>query len=456
MNIPVEVNSLYKIVVVDLNHKGQGIGKIDGFTIFLNKGVPGDKGTVRITKLKKNYAIGEMVEILEESKDRVKSICDIADDCGGCQTQEIDYNVQLEMKTEKVKNDIKRIGGLESVTIHNTIGMDNPFRYRNKAQFPVRKYDEKISIGFYKTMSHEVIDSDKCFIQHDINDEVVKIVRKYMETYNVSPYDEKTGKGIVRHILTKTSFKTRELMVVIITNNKKLPNKDILIKELTDNIKSVKSIVQNINESRNNVILGNKSKTLWGEDKIVDYIKDLKFKISPESFFQVNPVQTEVLYEKALEYADLKGEETVFDIYCGIGTISLFLARKAKKVYGIEVVERAIIDANENAKLNNIENVEFFDGAAEKVFPKLYEKGIKADVVVVDPPRKGCDEKVLDTIVRMNPKRVVYVSCNPATLARDLKYLDNNGYKTVEIQPVDMFPHTMHIENVARLERKDK
>lgn len=456
MEIPVKINNTYEIEIIDLNHKGQGVAKIDGFTIFLDRGIPGDKGKAKILSVKKNYGVGKFISLDEKSKNRIEPICEIEHECGGCQIQSIDYNKQLEIKKNTVINNIKRIGGLENVLIHDTIGMKNPYRYRNKAQFPVKSSDNKIDIGFYKINTHEIVDTEKCYIQHDVNDEVTKLIKEYMIKFNVSGYDEKSGKGIIRHILTKTSFKTNAVMIVIITNGSKLPHKEELIEILTNNIKSIKSIVQNINNKRNNVILGDKSKTLWGEGKIIDYISDLKFNISPQSFFQVNPIQTEVLYNKALEYADLSGDETVFDIYCGIGTISLFLAKKAKKVYGIEVVEKAIEDAKENARINNIDNAEFYAGKAEEVFPKLYKEGIKADVIVVDPPRKGCEESVLETIVKMSPSKVVYVSCNPSTLARDLKYLDEKGYKTVEVQPVDMFPHTMHVENVARLERKDK
>lgn len=454
MEIPVKINNTYEIEIIDLNHKGQGVAKIDGFTIFLDRGIPGDIGKAKILSVKKNYGVGKFISIDEKSKDRIEAICEIEHECGGCQIQSIDYNKQLEIKKNIVINNIKRIGGLENVLIHDTIGMENPYRYRNKAQFPVKSSDNKIDIGFYKINTHEIVDTEKCYIQHDVNDEVTKLIKEYMIKFNVSGYDEKSGKGIIRHILTKTSFKTNDVMVVIITNGSKLPHKEELIEILTNNIKSIKSIVQNINTKRNNVILGDKSKTLWGEGKIIDYISDLKFNISPQSFFQVNPIQTEVLYNKALEYANLIGDETVFDIYCGIGTISLFLAKKAKKVYGIEVVEKAIEDAKENARINNISNAEFYAGKAEEVFPKLYKEGIKADVIVVDPPRKGCEESVLETIVKMNPSKVVYVSCNPSTLARDLKYLDENGYKTVEVQSVDMFPHTMHVETVVLIEKK--
>lgn len=453
MRIPVKKNEIKKIEIIDLNHRGQGVAKIEGFTIFIDGGLPGDKGEAKIIDVKKNYAKGKMISITEPSKDRTVPKCPISGMCGGCQLQGLSYDAQLELKTNKVKNDLKRIGNIEDVTIHDTIGMDEPFNYRNKAQFPVRKGKKGVNIGFYERGSHDIVDTKSCIIQHSLNDKVLEIVKEYMNKYNITSYDEKSGKGIVRHVLTKTSFKTEDMMIVIITKGNKLPHKEKLIDLIKESIPNVKSIIQNINNKKTNRILGNKWITIYGDNKIVDYIQDLKFNISAESFFQVNPIQTEVLYNKALEYADLTGYETVFDLYCGIGSISLFLAKEAKKVYGIEVVKKAIQDAKENAELNNVENAEFYAGTAEEVFPKLYSEGIKADVVVIDPPRKGCDETVLDTIVKMGPKKVVYVSCNPSTLARDLKYLGEHGYGVKEVQPVDMFPHTMHVECCCLLKK---
>lgn len=451
MKVPVKLNDVKAIEIINLNHKGQGVGKIDDFTVFINGGLVGDKGKIRIEKVKKNYAIGELIEMIEPSENRVHPKCPVTDVCGGCQIQGLDYKAQLELKTNKVKNDLERIGKLKDVAIHNTIGMEEPFYYRNKAQFPISKDKEGVKLGFYKRGTHEIVDIKSCVIQHELNDKVLDIMKFYMKEYNIKPYDEESGKGTIRHVLTKTAFKTGDMMVVIITNGNRLPRKNELIHTLTSQIPNIKSIVQNINTSKGNRILGNNTNVIYGDDKIIDYIGDLKFGISAQSFFQVNPMQTKVLYEKALEYAELNGDETVFDLYCGIGSISLFLAQKAKKVYGIEIVKQAIEDAKENAKMNSVDNAEFFTGKAEEIFPKLYAEGIRADVVVVDPPRKGCDQVVLDTIVNMQPKKVVYVSCNPSTLARDLKYLDEKGYETVEVQPVDMFPHTMHVECVVKL-----
>lgn len=447
-------NKEYVVDIVDIGQGGVGIGKYEGFTVFVEGGLIQDKVKVRINKSKKNYAVGDIVEIIEKSPFRVDRICsDDLKDCGGCQIQELDYNKQLELKTNEVKQVISRIGKLENVKIHETIGMQSPCRYRNKAQFPIQNINGSTAIGFYKKKSHDVIPTDMCVIQHDINDKIIKIIKTYIQAYNVSIYNETTHTGVLRHLVTKVGFTTNEVMVVLVANGTNLPHLNELASVLKENIPGFKTLVLNVNKAKTNVILGKENKVIYGNGKINDYIGDLVFEISPLSFFQVNPVQTEVLYNKALEYAELKENDTVFDIYCGIGSISLFLAQKATKVYGIEIVEDAIKDAKINAKLNNLNNVEFYVGKAEEVVPKMYSEGKTANVVVVDPPRKGCDEKVLDTIVSMKPDRVVYVSCNPSTLARDLAYLDERGYKCVEIQPVDMFPHTMHVETVAKLRR---
>ena len=447
-------NKEYVVDIVDIGQGGVGIGKYDGFTVFVDGGLINDRIKVRINKSKKNYAVGDIVEIIEESPFRVKRKCsDNLKDCGGCQIQELDYQKQLDIKTNEVKQVISRIGKLEDVVIHDTLGMEEPVRYRNKAQFPIQKVNNNPLIGFYKKKSHDIIPTDKCIIQHEINDKIMKIIKTYINAYKVSVYDEKTHTGVLRHLVTKVGFTTNEVMEVLVANGKKLPYLKELASVLEENVPGFKTLVVNVNREKTNVILGRENIVVYGDGKINDYIGELVFEISPLSFFQVNPVQTEVLYNKALEYADLKENDTVFDIYCGIGTISLFLAQKAKKVYGIEIVEDAIKDAKINANLNNLDNVEFYVGKAEEVVPKMYKEGKTANVVVVDPPRKGCDEKVLDTIVSMKPDRVVYVSCNPSTLARDLAYLDERGYKCLEVQPVDMFPHTMHVESVAKLEK---
>ena len=395
-------NKEYVVDIVDIGQGGVGIGKYEGFTVFIEGGLIQDKVKVIISKSKKNYAVGDIVEILEKSPFRVDRICsDDLKDCGGCQIQELDYNKQLELKTNEVKQVISRIGKLENVEIHETIGMQSPCRYRNKAQFPIQNINGSTAIGFYKKKSHDVIPTDMCVIQHDINDKIIKIIKTYIQAYNVSIYNEMTHTGVLRHLVTKVGFTTNEVMVVLVANGTNLPHLNELASVLQENIPGFKTLVLNINKAKTNVILGKENKVIYGNGKINDYIGDLVFEISPLSFFQVNPVQTEVLYNKALEYAELKENDTVFDIYCGIGSISLFLAQKATKVYGIEIVEDAIKDAKINAKLNNLNNVEFYVGKAEEVVPKMYSEGKTANVVVVDPPRKGCDEKVLDTIVSM-------------------------------------------------------
>ena len=447
---------MYVVDIVDIGQGGVGIGKFEGFTVFVDGGLVKDKIKVKITKSKKNYAVGDIVEIIEPSPYRVERKCSKElKDCGGCQIQELDYQEQLNIKTNEVKQVISRIGKLEDVVVHPALGMEEPFRYRNKAQFPIQKVDGSPVIGFYKKKSHDIIPTDQCIIQHDVNDKIIKIIKTYIRAYKVSVYDEKTHTGVLRHLVTKVGFTSKEVMVVLVANGRKLPYLNELASVLKENIPGFKTLVVNVNREKTNVILGNENRVIYGDGKINDNIGDLVFEISPLSFFQVNPVQTEVLYNKALEYAALGENDTVFDIYCGIGTISLFLAQRAKKVYGIEIVEEAIKDAKRNAEINNLDNVEFYVGKAEDVVPKMYKQGKRANVVVVDPPRKGCDEKVLDTIVSMQPDRVVYVSCNPSTLARDLAYLNEKGYKSLEVQPVDMFPHSVHIENVALIV-KDK
>ncbi|MDU2163196.1 23S rRNA (uracil(1939)-C(5))-methyltransferase RlmD [Intestinibacter bartlettii] len=448
-------NKEYIVDIVDIGQGGVGIGKYEGFTVFVDGGLVQDKIKVKITKSKKNYAVGDIVEIIEKSPFRVERKCsESLRQCGGCQIQELDYQKQLDVKTNEVKQVISRIGKLDDVVIHDTLGMEHPFRYRNKAQFPIQKKDNMPVIGFYKKKSHDLISTDECIIQHEVNDKIIKIIKTYIRAYNVSIYDEKTHKGLLRHLVTKVGFTTGEVMIVLVANGKKLPYLKELASVLKENIPGFKTLVVNVNTQKTNVILGKENIVAYGDGMIRDYIGELVFEISPLSFFQVNPLQTEVLYNKALEYANLGENDTVFDIYCGIGTISLFLAQKAKKVYGIEIVEDAIKDAKRNAKINNMDNVEFYVGKAEEVVPKMYKEGKRANVVVVDPPRKGCDEKVLDTIVSMEPDRVVYVSCNSSTLARDLAYLNERGYKCHEIQPVDMFPHSVHVENVAWLSKE--
>jgi 23S rRNA (uracil1939-C5)-methyltransferase len=448
---PVMKNEYYDVAFEDLTHDGLGVAKIDGFPVFVKNGLPGEKAKIKVIKVKKGYGYGRLIELHEQSPDRVAPLCPIYKQCGGCQLQHLSYEGQLRAKQKHVKEVMARIGKLENVIVHPVIGMKDPWRYRNKAQVPVGEREGGLVAGFYQERSHEIINMDACLIQQEMNDVVVQTVKKICEKYKVPAYNEVTHKGVLRHIMARYGAVTKEVMVVLITRTEELPHKKKIVQEIIDSVPNVKSIIQNINPKKTNVIMGDETKVLWGAEYIYDYIGDIKFAISARSFYQVNPEQTKVLYEKALEYAQLTGEETVIDAYCGIGTISLFLAKKAKKVYGVEVVPEAIEDAKRNAELNGITNVEFAVGEAEAVIPKWYEQGIRADCIVVDPPRKGCDETLLQTIIAMKPKRVVYVSCNPATLARDLRILEDGGYQTIEVQPVDMFPHTAHVESVARL-----
>ena len=448
--IPVKKNQNYIVDISGLTSEGFGVARIEGFTVFVEGALTVEQAEIRIVKVLKNYAFGKLLKVIKASPGRIEPPCGVVKRCGGCQLQHMSYEAQLQYKTQQVKDAIERIGGIFDVTIHDTVGMDDPWRYRNKAQFPVGM-DGDVMIGFYANRSHEIIDTPQCAIQDVMNDNVIRTVREFIKKYNVSVYDENTGKGLIRHIVTRKGFRTGEVMVCIVINGDSIPNDKALVEMLASNVGNLKSVVLNVNKEKTNIILGDRNIVVFGEEAIYDYIGEFKFRISPLSFFQVNPIQTEVLYNKALEYADLQGEETVFDAYCGIGTISLFLSKKARKVYGVEIVPQAIENAKENAKLNGITNVEFIAGESEAVIPELYRKGIKADVIVVDPPRKGCDEKLLDVIAKMEPERVVYVSCNPATLARDLKYLSERGYQVREIQPVDMFPQTVHVECIIMM-----
>ncbi len=449
----VEKNKNYVIDITGMTHEGQGVGRVEGFTVFVDGALEGEQVEIKIVKVNKNFSFGKLLNILRPFGSRIEPFCGAFKHCGGCSLQHLDYPGQLEYKTRLVKDNLKRIGKLDDVIVHNTIGMKEPLNYRNKAQFPVASQNGAVITGFYAKRTHEVIDSAECGIQDKVSDSLRKMVREFAEEKKISVYDEKTGKGLLRHIMTRVGFKTGEVMVVIVINGNELPFAGELADRLIAGAPEVKSIFININKGDTNVILGSKNVKISGSDTITDYIGKYKFHISPLSFFQVNPVQTEVLYGKALEYAGLTGKENVFDLYCGIGTISLFLSQKARKVYGVEVVEDAVRDARRNAEINGVDNVEFIAGEAEKVIPDMYGRGVKADVVVVDPPRKGCDEALLKTLADMEPKRIVYVSCNPATLARDLKYLGGRGYKTVEAQPVDMFPWTTHVEAVILLQR---
>ncbi|MGC5326247.1 23S rRNA (uracil(1939)-C(5))-methyltransferase RlmD [Brevibacillus sp. SYSU BS000544] len=456
-NYPVQNDQILELEITGLNHEGAGVGRHEGYTLFVAGALPGEKVRVQVEHTKKNFGFARLLEVMEQSAERVTPPCPVYDQCGGCSLQHVSYAEQLRHKRRIVEENLKRIGDFDlegaGITVHPTLGMEEPWRYRNKAQVPIGEEEGGLVGGFYAEKSHRIIDMDECLIQHQANDEVVRVVKQAASKLGIQPYDEVKHTGLLRHVVVRVGANTGEVMVVLITTESFIPSRDHFIESIRTQIPNVKSIVQNINEKRTNVIFGDTTNTLWGSDVIYDTIGPVKFAISARSFYQVNPTQTEVLYNKTLEYAGLTGEESVIDAYCGIGTISLFLAQKAKHVYGVEIVPEAISDAHRNAELNGITNASFAVGAAEEVIPAWKEKGIRPDVIVVDPPRKGCDEALLTTILQMKPKRVVYVSCNPSTLARDLKVL-GDLYELKEVQPVDMFPHTGHVECTVLLKWK--
>lgn len=452
-------DDVIEVKIEDMGVDGEGIGKADGITLFIKDAVIGDVVQAKIMKMKKSYGYARLLEVLTPSPYRVEPKCSVSRPCGGCQLQALSYDKQLEFKENKVRNNLKRIGGFTDIPMEPIAGMKEPYHYRNKAQFPIgRDKEGKLTAGFYAARTHSLIPVDECYLGAKINEPILGKILQIMEQEHIEPYDEKTHTGLVRHILIRFGFTTKEIMVCFILNGKKLPKQEKFIAALTE-IPGMTSISVNRNEKDTNVIMGEKTITIWGSDYITDYIGDIRYQISPQSFYQVNPAQTKVLYEKALEYAGLTGTETVWDLYCGIGTISLFLAQKAKKVFGVEIVPQAIADAKKNAALNDITNVDFFVGKAEEVYPSYvreHKEEAKAEVIVVDPPRKGCEESLLSTIVSMAPERIVYVSCDSATLARDLKYLCGHGYELKRVQAVDQFCQTGHCETVVLLSKGAK
>ena len=516
-------NDEIELQITDMGSDGEGIGRFEGMAFFVPGAITGDRITAGVTKLKKTYGYARLIRIVEPSADRTEPVCPIASKCGGCQLQHMSYAAQLRYKENKVLNDLVRIGGVDAghlvwcesvgtdgekpaaehtsseatdrILFHRIIGMEHPYNYRNKGQFPVgSSRDGRVISGFYAGHTHSIIETEKCPVQHPIADMLMSAVRSYMTEAGVSAYAEQSGAGLVRHVLTRVGFTTGEVMVCVVVNGRSIPQQALLITKLQQAVDkynahlckeaekkgqdsigdteenaawkdmrsraaekyTLASVTININTANTNVIMGNKCVTLYGRDYIEDYIGNIKYRISPLSFYQVNPVQTLKLYSTALEYAGLTGTETVWDLYCGIGTISLFLARRAARVYGVEIVPQAIEDARVNTEINGITNAEFHVGAAEEVMPARLaaDPSIRADVIVVDPPRKGCDEALLDCAVRMEPGRIVYVSCDPATLARDIKYLSGRGYRLCEVQPVDMFGQSGHVETVVLLSGK--
>ena len=480
-------NEEYEIEISDIGTNGEGIGHLeDGYTLFVQGAVPGDRVLAHIVKAQKNYAHAKPVRIIKPSEDRIVSACPVADKCGGCQIASLDYKAQLRYKENKVRELLIRVGGFDAELVSKVmepiVGFGNeneaPAHFRNKAQYPVG-YDKdgNVVTGFYAVHSHRIIPCRDCLIGAEPDRYVLDEIMKYMDEYHITAYDEASGDGLLRHILIRSAFATGEVMVCLVVNGKGIPAKKELAGRLIGCIEDIPSnglgwkltsFCTSSNTRKDNVIMGDDYDIVWGNGYITDKIGEVAFKISPLSFYQVNPVQTLKLYGKALEYAGLSGGETVWDLYCGIGTISLFLAQKAGKVYGVEIVPQAIDNARENAVINNMNNVEFFVGKAEEVLPDFYEKNINRgleesteathpDVIVVDPPRKGCDEICLNTMLKMSPDRIVYVSCDPATLARDLKHLCGDGkYEVTKVTPVDMFSNSVHVETVVLLSRKEK
>lgn len=479
LTAPVAKDDLVTVTITDMSEDGEGIGKTKGFALFIKDAVVGDQVLAKVIAVKKGYGYARIVEIKEPSGQRVEPRCSVAAPCGGCQLQAMNYEAQLKFKTDKVKNHLTRIGHLPQVQVEKTLGMGDgdggewngesasdrngevgPWHYRNKAQYPVRQgKDGQIKIGFYAGRTHAIIESPCCYIGHPVNEKIIELIRQWMQDYKIRAYDEQRGTGLLRHIMIRTGYFTGEIMVCLVINAHNLKSsaaRKALVERLSQ-IDGMTSICLNVNTDRTNVILGKEMVHLMGAGYITDKIGDIRYQISAQSFFQVNPLQTRVLYQTALDFAGLTGEETVWDLYCGIGTISLFLAQKAKQVYGVEIVPPAIENARENARMNGITNAQFYVGKAEEILPELYEKeGIYADVIVTDPPRKGCEEIVLETMVRMAPEKIVYVSCNSSTLARDLHYLAERGYEVKKVQPVDMFPQTGGVETIALLQKSNR
>jgi 23S rRNA (uracil1939-C5)-methyltransferase len=452
MSLPVTKNERLTVYIEDLTHDGNGVAKVDGYPLFIQGALPDETAEVHVMKTLKNYGFAKVVEIVTPSPDRVEAPCAYFKQCGGCQIQHMTYEGQLKWKQKMVENVMRRIGKIDA-PVHMTKGMDNPWNYRNKAQIPFGLNEAgQVVAGFYKQKSHEIVNMDRCLIQTEEADALMANLKNELAVLGMRPYEEEKHKGQLRHVVVRKGRTTNEVMVVLVTRTREIRNVDAIIERIQTLVPNVASIVQNINSGKTNVIFGDETLTLWGKDVIEDTIGDVRFEISARSFYQVNPEQTEVLYQQALDYAQLAGGERVIDAYCGIGSISLFLAQKAGNVMGVEIVPQAIEDAKRNAEINGFTNTYFEAGPAEVVIPKWYAEGKEADVLVVDPPRKGCDEALLNTIIEQRPGRVVYVSCNPATLARDLRILEDGGYKTKEVQPVDMFPHTTHCEAVAWLE----
>ena len=455
MEIPVKKNKEYIVDIIDNGFDGEGIAKIDNFTIFIPNSIKGEKVKILIVKVLSSHAFGKIIDVIQKSKNRTESDCSTYKRCGGCSLRHIKYSETLNMKRNSVQSLANKMLNTK-IKVENTVGMENPYHYRNKAQYPVGidKSGNPV-IGVFANRTHEIIPIEKCLIQDERTEEIAKYIVNYITRNNISIYNEKTRKGLVRHIVTKIGKRTNEIMVILVINGNEIPDENKLVKELTSKFTNIKTIIKNINKKNTNVILGEKNVTIYGNGYIKDKLGNLTFKISPASFYQVNPSQAEKLYKIGVDAADITKEDVVFDLYCGIGTISLFMAQYAKKVYGIEIVEQAVKDAVENAKMNGINNAEFIAGDVENVLDDLINvQKIMPDIVMVDPPRRGLDKTSIKNMLEIKPKKIVYISCNPATLMRDLKELEG-AYEIKSIKPVDMFPFTGHVECVALMGRKD-
>ena len=451
---PVKLGETIQTTITGYGHDGEGVGRYEDFTLFINGALRGEEIRVRVTEVRRTFGRAEILQVLQPSPERQKSPCPIYERCGGCQLLHLSYEAQLELKRQRVTDALTRLAGLHDVPVKETVGMQDPWHYRNKVQYPIGVSGRDLIVGCYERHTHQIVPTTSCLIQQEVNNRLMLAVRDLGQETGLTAYDEPTGRGFLRHVLIKNAHQTKQAMVVLVTNGRDFPGADALGQALAARVPELTGLVQNINMQKGNTVLGPETRVLWGENAIIDEVGDLRFRISATSFFQVNPMQTEILYNIAVASAGLTGRETVVDAYCGVGSLTLFLARRAHHVYGVEVVEGAIEDAGENAKFNGITNVSFLVGRTEKVLPKLAAIGIHFDVAVLDPPRAGCDPKVLETIAKVGAERIVYVSCNPSTLARDLKELISFGYAVEEVQPVDMFPHTYHVECVARVERK--